>query len=30
MTKLLVKEPSQRLALGEVQNHPWIKANCGE
>ena len=29
-TKLLVKEPSQRLALGEVQNHPWIKANCGE
>jgi serine/threonine protein kinase len=30
MTKLLVKDPAARLALKDVPNHPWIKANVGE
>ena len=25
--KLLVKEPADRLALKEVENHPWIRNN---
>ena len=30
VTKLLVKQPSQRMALSEVANHPWIRKNAAD
>ena len=30
ISKLLVKDPTQRLALSEVENHPWIRANTSD
>ena len=26
--RLLVKDPASRLALSEVENHPWIRMHC--
>ena len=28
ITKLLVKDPSARMSLSEVQSHPWIKKHA--
>jgi aurora kinase len=28
VSKLLVREPSQRISLDEVIEHPWIKKNA--
>lgn len=27
ISRLLVKDPSQRMPLSEVASHPWIRAN---
>ena len=30
ISKLLVKDPSSRMALGDVESHPWITSHCSD
>lgn len=30
ITKLLIKDPTQRMLLKDVENHPWIKMNTAD